>query len=312
VRRDVDEGITKLAAPRAGSFTRDEVADLGGDRQLVARRIAGGVWVDHGNRVLSLRGHPDEPRQRRWITLLAAAPSPCHLSHEAGAELHRLTAVLRGLLVATVTDGRHVEREGATYHQLVDVAPHHLTEVDGFPTTTPARTIVDLAAVLRTRRLGDALDDALVRRLATFSEIAQVLTDVRRRGKPGVRVLVDVLAERDGRPPAASHLEHLLHEAARLAGVRAVAQAPLPTRGVLTGLVDLAVVESRLILEADGRRWHAREQAMARDRQRDREAARQGWLTLRFVHADLAHDLAGCADDIRTTHRSRLPRRSAT
>ena len=67
---------------------------------------------------------------------------------------------------------------------------------------------------------------------------------------------------------------------------------------IFEGLVDLAVYESKVILEADGRRWHAREQAMARDRQRDREAARQGWLTLRFVHRDLVHDLDGCADDI--------------
>ena len=304
MRRDLDEAVAKLAGSRAGAFTRDEVADLGGDRHLVARRVAAGTWEDRGARLLTLAGHPHGHDQRRWLGLLAASPS--HLSHEAAAELVQLNAVLRGLVVVSVARGRHPECGGVTYHQLDDVLPHHRTEVEGFPTTTVARTLVDLAAVVGTRRLADAVEDALVRRMSSMSELAAVLADVRRPGKPGVRRLVDVLAERDGRPPADSALERLLHEAARRAGVRVVAQAPLPTRGFLVGLVDLAVQESKLILEADGRRWHAREQAMARDRQRDREAARRGWLTLRFVHADLTHDLVGCADDIRATHRSRL------
>jgi very-short-patch-repair endonuclease len=88
--------------------------------------------------------------------------------------------------------------------------------------------------------------------------------------------------------------------------VTLVSQHPLPGRAHVVGLVDGVVIASKLVLEADSRTWHGRLQAMANDRARDREAARLGWLPMRFLYEELAHDLAGCADDIRTTHLERL------
>ena len=91
-----------------------------------------------------------------------------------------------------------------------------------------------------------------------------------------------------GFSPPASELEQLLR--------RAVAQAQVP--GVVFGMeypgrravgscVDGAVPAAKLILEADGRRWHRRVEDMRRDRLRDNEAARRGWQTMRFLWEDL-------------------------
>jgi very-short-patch-repair endonuclease len=229
-----------------------------------------------------------------------------HLSHESAAELHRIEGLVRGRVVVTVDHPDHIRFEGATFHQLTDVNANHLTSIGGFPVTTPTRTIVDLAAVTGHVRLQSAVEDAVVRRLTTFGQLDRVLREVRRKGKPGVRKLVTVLDRLDGEPPAESVLEELLFRAAERARVRVVRQHPLPSSHPRHGVVDGAVIESRLLLEADGRSWHSREREMARDRQRDREAARAGWQTLRFVHDDLVHDLHGCADDIRETHTRRL------
>ena len=188
---------------------------------------------------------------------------------------------------------------------MVDVRPAHLTVTRGFPTTTPARTIVDLASVVGPIRLGHAVEDGIVRRLMTFGDIAELLAEVRRRGKPGVAKLVQVLDGIAGEPPPESELERLLWRATEMAGVRAARQRPLPSREPVANLVDVLVPASRLILEADGRRWHARQQAMSNDRRRDREAARLGWQTLRFMFEDLHGDLPGCAADIRQVHRRR-------
>jgi very-short-patch-repair endonuclease len=54
------------------------------------------------------------------------------------------------------------------------------------------------------------------------------------------------------------------------------------------GLVDRAWPEVKLLLEVDGRVWHSREQAMARDRARDRAAAAAGWQTLRVLEDEVA------------------------
>jgi very-short-patch-repair endonuclease len=195
---------------------------------------------------------------------------------------------------------------GVIVHQLSDVLPSHRTEARGFPTTTPARTIVDLAAVVSPFRLATAVEHVVVERLATFGAIAQVLSDVRCRGKPGVRKLVSVLDSRGGQPPPGSVLERKLLRAAEMARVEVVRQHALPwAREPVVGLVDAAVISSRLILEADGRRWHARTQAMANDRRRDREAVLAGWLPLRWVHEDL-EDLPAVAREIAAIHASRV------
>jgi very-short-patch-repair endonuclease len=304
VRRDVDDAIGKLAMPRAGAFCRDEVYEAGGDYQLVWRRERAGTWRHRGADAMVLAAYPETIDQRRWVGLLAGG-SDSHLSFETAAEIHRIDGARRGLVVVTVRHPLHLIVDGVIYHQLVDVAPHHLTVVDGWPVTTPARTLVDLAAVLSRTRLGVAIEDCVVRRLATFTDIDRVVREVRRRGKPGVRKLVTVLDERDGEPPPESELERLLIRAAQVAQVPIVRQHPLPTREPIRGLVDCAIVESKIILEADSRSWHARLQAMTKDRQRDRGAARLGWVTLRFMYQDLVNDLAGCADDIAATHRQR-------
>jgi very-short-patch-repair endonuclease len=165
---------------------------------------------------------------------------------------------------------------------------------------------MDLAAVLGYVRLRAAIEHVIVDRQASFGQIAEVLRRVRRRGKPGVRKLVATLDSLDGEPPPSSQLERLLHAAARRAGVRIVRQHPLPwDREPIVGVVDAAIVESRLILESDGRSWHTRMQDQSRDARRDREAARRGWQTLRFVWGDLDRDLQSAADDIRVTHQLR-------
>lgn len=56
---------------------------------------------------------------------------------------------------------------------------------------------------------------------------------------------------------------------------------------------------ARLILEADGRRWHTRLEDFDRDRQRDIEASLLGWTVLRFVWADLIERPAWVCDVVR-------------
>ncbi|MEO6628970.1 MAG: DUF559 domain-containing protein [Aquihabitans sp.] len=300
----MDSALEKLASTRAGVFCRDEVIAVGGTYQLVWRRIRAGRWLHLGGDALALSSSSDTLDRRRWCGLMAAG-SRSHVSHEAAAELHRIDGIPRGRAVITVVHPLHLDIPGVTYHQLVDVRPHHLTETGGYPVTKPARTLIDLAAVVSRVRLGSAVEDCVVRKLVSFGDIDRGLREIRRRGKPGITKIVTVLDDRRGQPPPESELERLLLEAVDLAGLRASRQHPLPTRLPTRGLVDAAIVASKLILEADGRRWHARHEAMAKDRQRDREAARVGWQTLRFVHEDLVHALRECADDILTTHTHR-------
>ena len=82
---------------------------------------------------------------------------------------------------------------------------------------------------------------------------------------------------------------------------------PLPGRGAITGIVDAAYLDEKLILEADGRTWHNRQQAFRKDRLRDNEAARAGWQTLRFPWEEVVgdpEDVAATVADV-LAHRGR-------
>ncbi len=304
-RFDVDAVVARTASGQSGAFSLDQAHAAGADEELVARRVASGLWVPQGSDAFTMAAHADSLDQRRWVGLLAAGDG-AHLSHQSAAELHRLDGIQRGLVVVTTRHGHHVRVPGGTLHQIDDVAPHHLIGVDGFPTTTAARTLLDLAPVTSYARLRIATQDLVVRRLSTFGELADVLRELRRRGKPGIRKTVKVLDSLDGKSPPETVLERMLLGVIERAGLVSVPQHPLPTHEPIRGLVDFALVESKLILEADGRLWHARLQAMANDRRRDREAARLGWLTLRFMYEDLLRDPVGEALSLRQTHDLRL------
>lgn len=239
-----------------------------------------------------------------WLTVGTSSV----VSHECAAERHGLRPVPTGRLVFTSTHGDHHRIPGVVVHQLRDLLPRHVTTVDGLPTTTVARTIVDLAAVSRLERLARIVEAAVDDRRTSDVEIATTYADVARPGKWGAARLRAVLADRAPRQPLPdSKLEQLLLGALRVGGLDdPLPQYPHPGRGPVRGCVDFAYPDVALVLEADGRRWHQRKADLKRDRARDNEAARAGWLTLRFMWEELVHDPADVARTVVEVRAHRL------
>jgi Protein of unknown function (DUF559) len=123
-------------------------------------------------------------------------------------------------------------------------------------------------------------------------QVSACLRQVARPGKPGIAKLARVLdARSDGPVPAGSDLERSMFGALAASGLPTPArQTPLPGRGVAEGLVDASYGDARVILQADGRRWHTRIRDLAKDHVRDAEAARVGWQTLRFVYEQIVDE----------------------
>ena len=287
----VDRAVLALAAAQHGAFARRQVIHAGGDDHLILRRCRDGAWVRVRTGVYVLAGLPPDPERELWIAWLAVGDDAV-ASYETAAERQRVHPVVRGRLVFTTTHGDHHRLTGITVHQLRDVLPHHVHLVDGLPCTTVPRTIVDLAAIYRIARLRQVLENAVNDGLVTDVEVGAVLGDVARKGKWGMAKLAAALGERaPGDPVGDLVLERmLLHAVLRAGNPAPVAQFPHPGRSPVRGCVDFAYPDARLILEADGRRWHHRMADMRRDRARDNEAARAGWLTLRFMWEELQND----------------------
>jgi hypothetical protein len=125
--------------------------------------------------------------------------------------------------------------------------------VDGVPCTRPARTVIDLAAVVGRAALAVALDDALSRRLLTCTYLRQRIQVLGRQGRAGTATLVDLLDDRaDGRPQSTSEFERRLFELLRSGGLpvpRPQFEVALP--GGRTAFVDYAYPDVLLGIEAD-------------------------------------------------------------
>ena len=119
--------------------------------------------------------------------------------------------------------------------------------VDGLPTTTAARTVVDLAAVFGFERLRRIVENGVNDGVTTDDEVGAVLHEVARPGKWGVEKLRRVLADRaPGDPVPDSVLERHAARRAALGGLPdPVPQFPHPGRHPGRGLRRLRVPATR-------------------------------------------------------------------
>jgi very-short-patch-repair endonuclease len=285
--------LSELAAGQCGVVARAQVLASGGSNSLDKRRLASGAWEVRHPGVYAISAVPTSWHQDLWAALLAIGPRAT-VSHETALRLHGLgdDLVPSRPLTFTIPHGGHVRVAGAVVHQIDDLAPVDVGAVAMLPSSRPHRAVVEVAATVGRRRLGDVVDELLVTRRTSHEAIAACLARVIRPGKPGVVALGQVLDERgDGYVADASELERALFSALRSAELPLPRrQVPLPGRGALEGLVDAAYHDAKVIIEADGRRWHTRIRDLKRDHQRDAEAARVGWQTLRFLYEEIMGD----------------------
>ena len=308
----IDLTISVLAARQLSVFARAQALALGADDKLIARRLSSGRWIRVAPGVYGFPGVPESFDRSVWIALLGTSPLAV-VSFQTAAAYHHYAGFPEGRIVLTVPHGGHHRIEGAFVHQISDVLPHHLTIVRGMPCTTPERTAVDLAAVCSFPRLFESLDDARVKGRVDVSGIGVVLRDVARRGKPGIAKMARVLDKLEpGKVPSQSVLERKLHELLEKGGEPPlVRQYPHPGRALPAACVDGAYVEAKMIVEVDGRRWHTRIADLKRDHDRDNEAGRAGWFTLRLLYEDVVGDPEGQCALIRETRLMRLAQLAA-
>lgn len=162
--------------------------------------------------------------------------------------------------------------------------------MERLPVTSITRTVLDLAAVVDRTRLGSLVEALLTERRLQLGPLTERAVAHRRPGRPGSAALASMLVDLGpGYVPSASELEALLFAVLRQAGLpEPVRQHPLPSL-TAKGWVDAAYPRARLLIEIDGRRWHARFDDFASDQHRTIEAGLLGWQTIRFTWDDLVH-----------------------
>ena len=174
-------------------------------------------------------------------------------------------------------------------HRSIDLFEDHRDVVEAMPVTTPARTLIDLAAVMRLGTMARTLDESLASRLVTIDEVAKVFGDVSRKGRVGCGNMRKLLDERIGRPTvSATRIEQIGADLFERGGLpRPEFQYPAPWNP--NERLDFAWPHCRVGCECDSRRWHTRNEDFQRDRERDNLGLLAGWRIFRFTWDDFVH-----------------------
>lgn len=299
--------ILDVAVRSAGVCTRAELRRVGVPNRTITRQMASGLLVRIGPGIYQ-------------VPSLASAESPIHRAAKslpAAVVSHLSAARLHGYPVAPPDAGEPVhvtvDRGATSRSALPGVVVHRtrrwpaedLAEVrPGLVATGPAQTIVDLAGTALTdRRLRHVAQTAVVAGQTTLAEVTGSLEQCGGRGICGAGRLRRLLGELDdGEPLPASELERRVTS---LLGPGFRRQYRPPWYEGRRGIVDFADPVARVIVEADGRRWHATGQAMIDDRRRDRTAAANGWLVLRVAWTDVVERPTAVAGELAATVATR-------
>ena len=211
---------------------------------------------------------------RALAAVLACGPAAL-LSHRSAAALWKLLPSLTGAVDVLVPHSHRKGPRGIRTHETTYLPPHERTRKGVVPITTPARTLLDLAAT------GDdverALNEAYAQRLI-HPQALDALAASSRRGAVRLRAL---LAD----PPSLTRSE----AERRLLALIARAGLPRPSTNARIGPyeVDIHWPAQRLVVEVDGYAYHASRAAFERDRARDGDLQARGLRVVRVTWRQL-------------------------
>lgn len=289
----IDRLVAVLARRQHGTFTHAQAAELGAGRSVIRRRVETGRWERVHTGVYRLAGSQPSWHQQLLAACLAWGPDSV-ISHFSAAPLWRLIGFMPGPIELCVPRERKRAVRGCVVHRPRLLPAVDVTVIGTIPVTTPARTLVDLAAVVSVETLEEALDDALRRGLVSLSRLRWRAQEIGRMGRPGVTKLRGLIDAGSAGVPQSVFETRLLRVLKRAGLPQPELQYQIRDRGKLAAVVDFAFPKARLAVEAEGYRWHSGRLRFEHDLARRNRLTRLGW---RVVHVTW-RDLTERSDDL--------------
>jgi very-short-patch-repair endonuclease len=190
-------------------------------------------------------------------------------------------------------------KHGVRLHRVTTLDERDRRRRHGLPVTSPALTVIDLAAEASPRELEDAVAEARVKRLIRKGELeAAVERAGRRRGAARMR---EFLRAEGGPAITRSRAERKFRALLR--------EAQLPAPGLNVKIagreVDFLWDRAKLALEVDSWQFHGHRRAFERDRRKDMILADAGYHVTRVTWRQFTEEpLAIVAHIARTLDRA--------
>ena len=295
-----DAPLLRLAGRQHGLVTARQLASLGYTKDQIYRRLQAGVLFRVHRGVYAVAGTKDGFEFRVLAAVLAAGDGAL-ASHRCAAALFDLRRLPCNAAEITVSGRTAPKIAGVRSHRRDVLTAADRTRIGVVPVTAPAWTLLDLAAGgVEPVRVGGALDDVLVRKLASLGAIERVVTRALGLRVPGAVLLAELVEERrQGKNPSATGLEDELLEVFRMYGLpEPERQVELRLPGGRKAILDAAYPQLLLGFEADGDASHKGLLDRMRDDARDEQAGLIGWTIKRYSTEDIRERPAGIADEV--------------
>ncbi len=284
----LERQIAELADRQHGVVARGQLRALGFSPRAIDGRLQQARLIAVHRAVYAV-GHRLLTIEGRWMAAVLAGGDEARLTHRSAADLWGLTGLARPHADVTVPRRRR-PRSGIRFHES-SLPSDEKDVVAGIPTSTVARTLLDLATVTGAVRLEQAMSRAERRALADSPSLVELLNRYpRRRGSGTIRKIFD--RQRLGSDIALSELEVRFLEFLDSRGLeRPEVNAVVEVAGQRL-MVDCLWRSARLVAELDSRTHHDQDRAFETDRARDLALAAAGMtavrITWRLLHFDAA------------------------
>jgi hypothetical protein len=262
---------------------RTQLLRLGLDRAAIRRRVVNGTLHPlHGGWVYAT-GRSRLSRAGQYLAAVMACGRNAVLSHRSAADLWGLRPTASRLEVTVPEVGREIA--DIYVHRSRSLAPPDVTIKDGIPVTSLARTLLDLAAVVRLPDLIVAIDRAERLELFDLTAVLDVLS--RARGRHGARALRRAIAAY----APSTQKSKLERRFKRL--LKARPDIPEPAFNALvdgetgTHEVDAFWADQRLAIQVDGFDFHRTRRDRERDAASDADLELAGIRVMRFTWDDV-------------------------
>ncbi len=278
--------VDPIARARLGVVTTSTLTETGIARGMRAAELRRGGLV-------RLRRGVYRPSGTR-LTSEGELRAACEACGPQAVASHRSALWLWGLTdepdehEVSVPSVCHARPPGVLVHRSTDLTDQYRFTRKSVPTTTPARAVLDGAAVVSRYQLGQIVEQALVDKLVSVATLRTILDELGCRGRRGagaLRHVLDVRALGDVR--AESRLEPLMARLLRDARLGPVLfQSTIELDGHRFR-PDFQLPDVRVVVEVDGLSAHGSRVALDGDLARQNSFIRHGWLVLRYTSTHL-------------------------
>jgi very-short-patch-repair endonuclease len=276
-----DEAVTRIAAGQRDLVSTEQLSECGLDKDAVARRVRAG-WLRLVFRRVYSVGSGELPPLGLEQAALMSCGKGTFVSHRSAAFVWGMRKTPPPLVEVSVLGGCR-SHKGMRVHRIQTIDRKDVRRHEGLWVSTPARAVLEVAAVGTKDELVDVIDAGLALRRFTPGDLKLVLEN--NRPCRGAARLAAVLADDTAMAISRSRAEKALLRLVRDAGL------PMPETIVRFGRFEADFVwrEQKVIVELDSATYHSGPGVFQRDREKGLVFQGAGYDLLRPTRHHVVH-----------------------